>query len=201
MRYTELRQRIILLAGIAVLATSGLQAGQDIDFDASVQLDDRAEIWVAISSRYFDQDRRIVESLSVRYNDPDDLAVALYIGKRSGRSPEQVFSLFDRGLTWWDVGFKVGLEPDVWFVETSRTPGPPYRRAYGYWKKHRQDRRHVMVLTNDDVRNLVAARLIHEYFGMPIDEAMRIRAGGDNLRYIMAEQYRQRHGKGRGRTH
>ena len=89
----------------------------------------------------------------------------------------------------------MGLEPDVWFVETSRTPGPPYGRAYGFWKKHREDRRHVMVLTNDDVRNLVAARVIHEYFGMPIEEAMGIRAGGDNLRYIMAEQYHRRHGK------
>jgi hypothetical protein len=195
MRDTQLRLRITLLAAVAVLAASGLQAGLDIDFGASVQLDDRAEVWVAISSRYFDQDRRTVESLGVRYNDPDDLAVALYIGKRSGRSPQQVFSLYDRGLSWWDVGRKVDLGPDVWFVETSRAPAPPYGRAYGYWNKHRQDRRHVMVLTNDDIRNLVAARVIHEYFEVPIEEAMRIRAAGDNLRYIMAEQYRQRHGK------
>lgn len=193
MHLTRLVLRTPLFAALVLLAATPLLAGMDVEFGSSVRLDDRGEIYVAVASRYFGPEREAVQKLAVRYNDPDDLAVALFIGQKSGRSQEEVSSLFDRGLSWWDVAFKLKLDPSIWFVDVDGEPDPPYARAYHFWDKHRENPRYVLALTDDDIRNLVAARMIHEYFDLPVEDAMRIRAVGDNLRYIIAEQYVERH--------
>ena len=151
-------------------------AGLDVDFGASVRLGDDTDVFFAVSSRYFDRDRSVVESWGRRYDDPDDLAVALFVSHRSGKSPDFIFSLRRQGLRWWDIGVRVGLPADVWFVPVARDPGPPYGKAYGYWKKHRRDSKVRIVLTDADVRNLVVVRMIHEYYGVPVDVAFERRA-------------------------
>ena len=95
----------------------------------------------------------------------------------------------------------VALENARLFDETQRLavdrdPGPPYGKAYGYWGKHRKNRRYVWRLTDGEIRDLVAVRMIHEYYGMPVEAAMDIRASGKNLTLLMAEEYGKRHGKG-----
>ena len=52
-----------------------------------------------------------------------------------------------------------------------------------------------MVLSDADVRNLVAVRVLHEYYGVSVEMAMEWRASGRNLRALVADQYRTRHGK------
>lgn len=86
---------------------------------------------------------------------------------------------------------------DAYFVTVSRDPGPPYGKAYGHWKKHRQDGRHVMVLSDDDMRHLVGARIIQRVLRrVSIETAMQWRASGRDIRAVMADRYRERHGKG-----
>jgi hypothetical protein len=53
-----------------------------------------------------------------------------------------------------------------------------------------------MVLSDDDMRHLVGARMIHEYYGVSIETAMQWRASGRDIRAVMADRYRERHGKG-----
>jgi len=190
-----MRIRICLVIAAAAVLFTPVSAGLDIDFGAAIRIGDDTDLYFAISSRYFDQDRNTVEAFAVRYNDPDDLAVSLFICKQSGRSPEEVFTLFRRGLSWWDISVKLGIPLDVWFVEVDSKPGPPYGKAYGHWKNHKRDRRHVVVLSNIEMRDLVAARMIHEYYDVPVVTAMEWRARGLNLRGIMADEYHKRRGK------
>lgn len=181
---------------LAAILWSGLaQAGIDIDFGANVRIGDRTDLYVAISSRYFDQDRQSVATLRTRYRNPDDLAVALFISRQSGRSPEAVHRLRKQGLSWWDISVRLGLPVEVWFVPVDRDPGPPYGKAYGHWKKHRRDRRASVVLHDNDVRNLVAVRVLHEYYGVPVEVAMDWRADGRRLPELLSDEYSRRHGK------
>ncbi len=181
----------------AALAPSAY-AGVDVDLGASFPVGDNGRLFFNISSRYFDFQPAVVEHWGVRYTNPDDRAVSLFIAKESGRSPDVIFALRRQGLSWWDVGLRTGVPVDAWFVPLPHDPGPPYGKAYGHWRKHRENPHYMVVLPDADCRNLVAARMAHDYYGVPMDEAMRWRASGRNVRDIMVREYDSRHGRGGG---
>jgi hypothetical protein len=90
---------------------------------------------------------------------------------------------------------RFGVPMEIWFVKVQHDPGPPYGKAYGHWKHHKHNRDTSIVLTDVDIRNLVAVRMVHEYYGVSVDAAMEWRSNGTNLRDLMADQYEKRHGK------
>lgn len=191
-----------ILAVWGLLATSlaplPARAGLDIAFDAAVQIDDDTDVYLAVSTRYFDCNRKDVYRWNRQCDNPDDLAVALFISRHSGKEPDAVFAMHKGGLAWWDVSMRLGVKPEVWFVPVKRDPGPPYGKAYGHWKKHGHHQPAEMRITDEDLRNLVAVRLLHEYYGVSVEVAMEWRSSGRGLREITAGEYRKRHGKGHG---
>jgi hypothetical protein len=195
MKARNLGPIMALLLGFA-LSIAPAHGGLDIDLGAAVRIGNNADLYIAISSRYFDQDRGAVERLGLRFDNPDDLAVCLFIARHSGRSGEQIFFLRRGGMSWWEIAARLDLRPDVWFVEVDRDPGPPYGKAYGYRNKQRQNRNYVWRLTDGEIRDLVAVRMVHEYYGMPVEAAMEVRATGKSLTLLMTEEYARRHGKG-----
>jgi hypothetical protein len=179
---------------LAAAASTPSQAGFDVDFGASVRMGDDTDLYFAISSRYFDRDRAVVERWGARYSDPDHLAISLFISRHSRRSLDAIFDLRRSGHSWWDISVRLGVPVDVWFVPVQRDPGPPYGKAYGYWKKHRKNPRAV-ALTDADVANLVAVRMLHEYYSVPVEVAMEWRSSGRPLPTLMSGEYQKRHGK------
>lgn len=183
-----------LVALIAIAAAGPAMAGFDVDFGAAVQLNDRTDLFFRISSRYFDQDRSTITRLAARYQDPDDVAVALFIRRESGRTFDEMYYLRERGLSWWEISVRFGVPVERWYVQVERDPGPPYGKAYGYWKKHRRNPQR-MKLSDVQCRDLVALRISHEYYGVPVDVAMAWRSEGD-VRHVMTERYWDRHSSG-----
>ena len=57
------------------------------------------------------------------------------------------------------------------------------------------------MITDDEARHLVAVRVIHEYYGVPVRVAMEWRSSGRNLRAIMADEYTKRRGKSGSNSH
>jgi hypothetical protein len=158
---------------------------------------DDTDLYFAISSRYFGRDRAVVERWGARCTDPDHLAVSLFISKHSGKSLDTIFDLRRRGLSWWDISVRLGVPTDAWFVPVRRDPGPPYGKAYGYWKKHRRDSS-VVRLTDADAANLVAVRMLHEYYSVSVEVAMEWRSSGRPLYALVSDEYEKRHGKKSG---
>lgn len=188
---------ILYLAGSAPPAA---QAGIDVDFGAAVRVGDDSSIYFAVSSHYFDRDEESVRRWYRRCDEPDDLAVALFIAGHGHGSPDEVFALRGEGLSWWEIGMRVGVPADSWFPPVRRDPGPPYGKAYGHWKNHRKSRTAKLVLSDADARNLVAVRLLHEYYGVSVEAAMEWRASSRNLDRLTAQEYRNRHGKAKNKT-
>ena len=177
------------------LATFTAQAGRDVDFGASVSANDPAELYLEISSRYFEQDRQALQRLAARLVDPDDLAVVLFIDQHSDKDVDFILTLQRRGLSWWEIAQKARLRPEIWFVPTQHQPGAPYVEVYNDWEKHKRDRS-KLVVSDADAQHLVALRILHEYFDLPVETAMELRADGANLRWLLADQYDKRHGRG-----
>jgi hypothetical protein len=193
---TPVTAGLLVACSIALLGSPAF-GGLDMDFSASahVAVDDDTDLYFAINSRYFDRDHARVADLGRRYRNPDDLAVLLFMARHSRREVAEIAALRSNGLTWWEVGVRVGVPADVFFVHVARDPGPPYGKAYGHWKKHRHNPR-AIALSDVEVRDLVAVRMIHEYYGVSVEVAMNRRAAGGDLRVLMTGEYRQRHGKG-----
>ena len=189
----------VLLAAVAALALCVPQAraAVDVAFGAAVNVDDNTSLFFGVSSRYFNREPRVVETWSQRVPDPDDLSVLMFLSARSGRSPDAVFAMRRTGLSWWDVSIRLGVPADVWFVPVER-PGPPYGKAYGYWRKHGRDTRAYRV-DDRSCRDLVAVRMMHDYYGIPVERAMDLRRDGRRIDSLMGDEYRTRHGHGKGR--
>lgn len=184
------------VVAVVVMGLSPVAAGFDVSFGADVAVDDDTRLFFSISSRYFDRDVRTIESYSQRYfPDPDDLSVALFLSSRCDKNPDWFFSLRKQGLGWFEIGDRCDVPLDVWFVPVSRDPGPPYGKAYGHWKKHKQRPDSSVVLSDDDCRNLVALRVAHEYYGVSVETAMNWRSSGASMDRLMTTEYRKRHRK------
>lgn len=190
-----MRSRPLFALLFAVLLAPAARAGLDIDFGASVRVDDRASVYVAVSARYFERDRDQVVALGARFGDPDDLAVALFVARHSRRSPDEILVLRRQGLSWWAISVRCGVPADAWFVPVHRDPGPPYGKAYGHWKKHRGQPNTALVLTDVQARDLVAVRMLRDYYGVSAEVAMQWRSSGRALPILVSEEYQRRHEK------
>ena len=192
--------RILVLAAVLGIASAALpaRAGIDIDFGANVPLGDDANLFFSISSRYFDRDVRVVQDWNRYFPRPDDLAVALHLSRYCDRGPDFFVSLRRAGVGWLEISNRCNVSPDVFFVPVERDPGPPYGKAYGYWRKHQHDPRARVVLSDREVRDLVAVRMAHEYYGVPVETAMDWRRSGRDVRRVMVGEYKGRHDKAKG---
>lgn len=178
---------------LAALAAAPSLAAVDLSIGARVDLGDDAELFLDISSRHFDLDPVRVHEASRLFPRPDDLAVALFIADRTGRSPQVVFEFRKGGTPWTEVGRRCGVPVDAWFVAVERDPGPPYGRAYGHWRKVRKHPGTRFALTDAEARDLVAVRMAHEYYGVPVVTAMSWRRDSGDVRKVMNREYRRRH--------
>lgn len=186
---------LFLLAGAGRVAPAA--ADVDVAFGANVRIGDDTDLFLAISSRYFGYDPVVVRDWHSRYRDPDDCAVALFLASRARCDPEFVFRLRSGGLSWWAIGVQLGVPVDVWFVPVSYSPGPPYGKAYGHWRKYRHDHHHHFVLSDREACDLVALRMAHDYYGAPPRDVIRWRTSHGNVESLMSREYRRRHGDDR----
>ena len=177
-----------------VLATPASRAGVDISFGVNAPVGGDGNLFFSISSRYFDRQPQVVQNWGQRFPNPDDLAVFLQICSQSHQSPDVVFNYRKMGLSWYDVGVRVGLPVSVWYVPVAQDPGPPYGNAYGYWRKHERNPGYPVRLSDRQARDLVAVRMAHEYYGVAPETAMDWRRGGANVQAIMTREYHERHG-------
>ena len=81
-----MKRVLLALLVVAVMALPTAQAGLDIDFGAAVRIGDDNDLFLSVSARYFDEDRRSIDRIAMHYHNPDDLTVALFVARRSGTS-------------------------------------------------------------------------------------------------------------------
>lgn len=185
---------VLMTAGCLAFFPGSASAGLDVCFGAALEIGDDTEVYLAVNARYFDREEQDVRRWHRHCAESDDLAVALFIARQSGRSPDDVLILRGQGLAWWEISLRLGVKPEVWFVPVRREPGPPYGNAYGRWKQHGKHGADRLALSDAELRDLVSVRILHEYYGVSAEIAMEWRSSGRELRDISAGEYRKRHG-------
>lgn len=109
---------------------------------------------------------------------PDEVPVALFVAEHAHRPLSVVVDLRLGGREWPQIAADLDLGADLFFVELPRDPGPPYGKAWGYFKKRRREQWRVTDLDQRDIIDLVNLRLIVEWTGRPADEVARLRSKG-----------------------
>jgi hypothetical protein len=200
MRPSPLTRRAAFLVAVATSAGVFLAspARADIDFAASlsVPLDDDGRLFVNVASNHYRADPDMVIFAGRRLRHPaDEIPIALFLAHHASRPLRAVVELRAGGRSRIDIFVSFGLPYSILFADLPPDPGPPYGRAWGYWKKHRADHRARIVLTDVEFADLVHLHLGVHAFGVSASEAVRLRAQGKPFRAIAGQAWRAKHGK------
>lgn len=114
----------------------------------------------------------------------EEMSVVYYLASKSHRDARYISNMRARGLSWWVITFRLGLDPRSIYVVDSRAHfGPPYGQAYGY-SKHKKHH-----LRDAEIVELVNVRFLSDYHHISPDEVIKRRRGGEQYMNI-DEHYR-----------
>lgn len=129
--------------------------------------------------------------------DEDELPVVFFIAKRARVSPEVIIKMRLSGYSWMDISLHYGIGPEVYYIPVEETVimGPPYGKAYGYYKKYPRNKWKLIRLDDDDIVNLVNLRFMSEYHGIPPAEVIKMKSQGKKFVVMDREIKEKKKGK------
>src|SRR5258708_26605922 len=115
----------------AALGLSTLSRAAQVQARADFSGDGLRSFYFAVGN-YYQVPERQVDLVRDRALPPDEVPVAFFVARRAGVSPTVVVDLRRRGVSWADIAMHFHFGPDIYYFRD----GPPYGKAYGYWKNH-----------------------------------------------------------------
>lgn len=112
---------------------------------------------------------------------PDqELPVIFYLASLAGVAPSLVADEYRRpGITLNDLTRIFGLNPEIYHYPVKfRVDGPPYGKAYGYYRNKPKKEWKNIKLSNTDIINLVNLRFISESRGVDPEDIIKGRKSG-----------------------
>src|SRR6185503_16540627 len=108
------------------------------------------------------------------------------------------------GRPWREIAVRFGLGPEVFYVPVAVTPGPPYGKAYGYYKKKPRHQWNTIMLADPDVVALVNLRFLSDHYRLAPERVIEARGRhGDfiavNAHLRGGDNDDDHHGKGKGK--
>ena len=196
------RCKVLLVVLVAVLLPRlQAKAGLDVAFGAAVNVNDNTSLSSACRRATSIGSPRRRDVVAARAQSRRALGADVPLSTRSGREPRRRASRCggpdSPGGTCLHPAW--AFPPTCGSCPVSRQPGPALRQGLRPLEKHGRDNRAYRV---DDrtCRDLVAVRVMHEYYGIPVDRAMDMRRDGRRIDRLVGDGYRTRHGKGGGTT-
>src|SRR5262249_37390391 len=129
---------ILMAVGLMMGLASGASAQTQLGFNfANGNLQ---SFYFAIGGYYHIPDRQVV--VVHNYGIPDEeIPVVFFIANHSHYAPYQIVQMRQYGASWYDVAVKCGVDPWAYDIREYHS-GPPYGKAWGYWRHH-PERRYV----------------------------------------------------------
>jgi len=115
----------------AALGLSTLSRAAQVQARADFSGDGLRSFYFAVGN-YYQVPERQVDLVRDRALPPDEVPVAFFVAQRAGVNPTVVVDLRRRGVSWADIALHFHFGPDIYYFRD----GPPYGKAYGYWKNH-----------------------------------------------------------------
>ena len=192
---------LIALSLILIAATTGItgitektatmEAAQEAQVDLGISManGELRSFYLAVSNHYRVPGEEVV-AVKERYRfRNEELPVVYYLAARARVKPSVIIDLRISRMSWLDISFHYGLTPEIFFVPlTVKKVGPPYGKAYGYYKKYHPSKDwKKIVLSDSEIVDLVNLRFISEYHSLDPDSVVQMRSQGMNFVNINVE--------------
>jgi hypothetical protein len=180
----------------------GTATAQDtrVDLGISVADGEIRSFYLAVSNYYRVPGEEVV-AVKERYRfRNEELPVVYYLAAQAHVKPSVIIDLRMGHMSWLDISFRYGLTPEIFFVPlTTKKVGPPYGKAYGYYKKYHPNKEwKKVILSDDEIVDLVNLRFITEYHKLAPEKVIKMRGQGMKFVNINAEIQREK-GKPKGK--
>ncbi|HSJ06615.1 MAG TPA: hypothetical protein VK936_07935 [Longimicrobiales bacterium] len=110
-----------------------------------------------------------------RWIDPDELPVIYLLAREARVSPEIIIALRERGWSWIDITYHLGVDPYVYVARMPYTTG--YWRRYSAWELRYLSDRHII--------DFVSAMFWADYHRRPLRQVIVIRDRVPAWRYYV----------------
>ncbi len=167
---------MLLLASVSAFA--GDQAKSSANDDSSIR-----QYYLAVG-KFFNVPERAVTTIKKKGVSDEELAVVFFIAERAGVKPAPVMELRALNKSWLDITIHFGLSPEIYYVPVTVDPGPPYGKAYGYFKKHPREEWKKIQLSDAEIVNLTNLRLFSKLYGVSPEEVIKWRAEGKHFAQV-----------------
>jgi hypothetical protein len=169
-----------------------------VDAGISIGPEGLRGFYLSIGEYYRVPEREVIVIRERRVPD-DELPVVFFIADRARVEPRVIVDLRLGGMSWYDISIRYGIYPDVYYIPVAVTPGPPYGKAYGYYKKRKKSEWKKIRLSDADIINLVNLRFISNHYGYSPDKVIRMRSEGKNFIVINDDIKKSKKGNSKGK--
>ncbi len=182
---------VFLTAIMLTAAIPVIESDAGVDAGASIGEGGLSGFFLAVGDYYRVPQRELI-IIKERGFLPYEVPVVLFLAKRAHVAPEVIMDLRLSGYTWLDITLRFGLSPEIFYVPVGViATGPPYGKAYGYYKKRPKKEWKTILLSDDDVTNLVNLKLMSEHYECPPEKIIKMRSGGKEFVSINDEIRRE----------
>ena len=172
-------KKVVIQIAVLFLISGATASAQNVSAGVSIG-DGHNSFYFAIGDYYHVPQSRIVYVREHNRIHDEELPVVFFLASRAHVDPQVIIDLrMRRRMSWLDITFHYGLTPEIYYVPVTRV-GPPYGKAYGYYKRHKKDYKKV-VLADADVVNLVNLRFMSDYHGVAPELVMDRRGKGERF--------------------
>jgi hypothetical protein len=163
-------------------------------FYLSVKDEGRKSFYLAVGDHYRAPEAKIAYMKKKGIKD-DEMPVVLHVAAKARVEPEKLVEMRLKGQSWADISLKFGLGAEIFHVPLEKDPGPPYGKAYGYFKKHPKSEWNKIKLSDDEIKSMVNLQFIAKRHSTSVDEVVKIGAGGSDFVAVFGNVKRHKHAK------
>jgi hypothetical protein len=186
---------ITLLMLVIYLILAAPASAQNVSTGISIADGELRSFYLSVGDYYRVPEPRVVHVKQHYRMSDEELPVVFFLASSAHVDPDVIIDLrLRQRMSWLNITLRFGLTPEIYYVPVQRV-APPYGKAYGHYKKHKDDYKKV-VLVDEDVVNLVNLRFISDYHHVAPEAVMDMRGQGKKFVVISDEV-----GKGKGGPH
>jgi hypothetical protein len=169
---------VFLAVMILTTTASVSESDAGVDMGVSIAEEGLGGFFLAVGN-YYRIPQREVMVIRERGIPPYEVPVVLFVAKRAHVAPEIIMDLRLLDNPWLRTTLRFGLGPEIFYVPVGAVVrDPPYDKAYGYYKHKPKKEWKTIVLSDQDIINLVNLKLISEHYAYPPEKIIKMRSGG-----------------------
>ncbi len=169
---------MLTMAPLTEIVAGGANTGLSSDDEAL------SGFFLAVGD-YYRVPLREVMIIKERGIPPYEIPVVLFIAKRAHVAPEMItnFRLCDNA--WLYTALRFGLGPEIFCVPVGVVARDSlYGKVYRYYNNKPKKEWKTIMLSDDDIINLVNLKLMSEHYGYPPEKIIKMRMEGKEFASI-----------------